>query len=387
MKLIAAILAASSLVLAAAEPPPTLAIGSQAPAFALPGTDGKTHRLTDFAASRVLVVIFTCNHCPDANAAAPRMAALDARYRDKGVAFVAISGNHPAAIRPDELGYSPYDDSFDDMKPFAAENGWQFPYLYDGDKQDVTTAYGAQATPHVFVFDETRTLRYTGRMDDNRRKFGPAGKSYLADAIDALLNGAKVNPETTRPFGCSTKWIWKRDSVAKDQEKWESLPVTLETLDAKTAAILRQNTTAKLRVINLWSTTCGPCVSEFPELVETSRRFQNRPVEVVTISLDPIESKPAVLEFLKSRHAALPAPTAKSLKKESRTSNHYIYQGNPDHLAEAIDPDWQGALPLTVVVAPGGELVWRTNDEVDPFTLRSHIVKWLRQSHAANPDF
>jgi peroxiredoxin len=368
---------ASFTSLNAAEPPPVLAIGSKAPAFALPGIDGEAHTLSDFSDAKVLVVIFTSNHCPEARAAAPRMSKLDTAYRPLGVRIVAISGNHPDALRPDELGYSPYGDSFDEMKPFAREYAWKFPYLYDGETQKVTTAYGAQATPHAYVFDEDRLLRYTGRMDDAGRNFGPAERSQLKDAIDAVLAGKTPDPEKTRPVGCSTKWLWKRKSVAADQSKWEKIDVALETLNAKDAITLGKNTTDKLRIINLWSTSCGPCVSEFPELVDTYRRFQNRAVELVTISLDPPAQRDKVLKFLKSRHAALSGRTKGSVEKEGRKTNNYIYQGDPDQLAEAIDPQWGGALPLTVIIEPGGKTVWRSNDEIDAFELRSQLVKWL----------
>jgi peroxiredoxin len=366
--------------LTAAEPPPVMAIGAKAADFKLPGIDGKTHALGDFAEAKVLVVMFTCNHCPEACAAAPRMAALDADYRDKGVAFVAINGNHPDALRPDELGYSPYNDSFEEMKPFATEYGWKFPYLYDGETQKVTTSYGAQATPHVFVFDEKRTLRYNGRMDDAGRKSGPVGKSYVVDAIDALLAGNEVEVKTTRAVGCSTKWLDKRESVKADQAKWEALEVELDSLDAAAAAKLRENKTGKLRIVNLWSTTCGPCVAEFPALVETGRRFQNRPVELITISLDPPADREKVRKFLKSRHAAVPPRTKESVLKEGRTTNNYLFEGNPDDLAEALDPKWGGALPLTLLVAPGGEIVWRSNDEIDAVALRRAVVGWLDEN-------
>lgn len=375
--LLPVILVAIAFPLMAAEPPPVMPIGGKAPDFSLPGTDGKSHKLTDFDAAKVLVVMFTSNHCPEARAAAPRMAELDAKYRDKGVAFVAISGNHPDALRPDELGYSPFGDSFEEMKPFAEENGWKFPYLYDGETQKVTTAYGAQATPHVFVFDEKRVLHYNGRMDDAGRKFGPGGKSHLANAIDSVLAGTEVAEKTTRAVGCSTKWLDKREAVAADQKKWESLEVKLDLLDAATAKKLRENSTEKLRIINLWSTTCGPCVAEFPSLVDTYRRFQNRPVELITISLDPPAARENVAKFLKSRQAALSPRTATSVTKEGRATNNYLFDGNPDDLAEALDPAWGGALPLTLLVEPGGKIVWRTNDEIDPLTLRRELVKWL----------
>jgi len=356
----------------------TLAIGADAPDFTLPGVDGKNHSLKDFAKAKALVLVFTCNHCPDARAARGKVIALHKDYKDKGVAVVAISGNDDKALRLDELGYSVYGDSLEDMKSVAKEGNYTFPYLYDGETQKTTKAYGAVATPHVFVFDTERKLRYHGRMDDARRSLKNLGTPYVREALDAMLVGQQVKNETTRAFGCSTKWSWKRDSVAKDNANWKALPVTLADLDAEAAKTLAANKTDKLRVINFWSTTCGPCVAEFPELIDTYRRFQNRPVEVITISADPVKDRAKVEKFLTSQQAALSPRTAPSVKKEGRTSNNYIYTGeNLDHLAEAIDSKWNGALPHTVIIAPGGKIIWRHNGRFDAVELRRAIVGYL----------
>lgn len=365
-------------ILFAQEVPKVLPIGSDLPGFSLPGIDGKTHTEKDYADAKILCVIFTCNHCPDSVAAAARTEEIHQDYKDKGVAIVAVNANNPASLRPDELGYSPYNDSFEEMKPFAESYGWTFPYLYDGETQKFATACGAQSTPHVFIFDSDRKLRYTGRMDDSRRSSGPVEKSYVRDALDALLAGQEVEETVTRSFGCSTKWLFKGDNVAKDQKAWEAKPVTLDDLDEALAKKLRENKSGNVRVINFWSTTCGPCVAEFPDLVETYRRFQNRNVDFISISMDPPEAKAKVKKFLDSRHAALSDRTKPSMEKEGRTSNNYIWTGdNPDKLAEAIYPEWTGALPLTVIISPEGEVLWAENSELDFVELRSEILKGL----------
>lgn len=359
------------------EVPKVLAIGSAAPDFSLPGTDGKTHTLADFKSAKVLCVIFTCNHCPDSVAAAARTEEIHQDYRDKGVALIAVNGNNPGSLTPDELGYSPFGDSFEEMAPFAKDFGWSFPYLYDGEKQEFTTACGAQSTPHVFVFDAERKLRYTGRMDDGRKP-GPVEKSHLRDALDALLAGNEVKETVTRSFGCSTKWLFKKNNVAADQAAWEKKPVTVDDLDTELSKKLRANATNKVRLVNFWSTSCGPCVKEFPDLVDTYRRFQNRPVELITISLDDPAMRPAVSKFLESRHAALSNRTAPSLKEEGRSSNNYHWTGgNPDAMAEAIDGEWSGALPHTVLIAPGGKILWRHTGEIDVVEVRRQILKGL----------
>ncbi len=150
--------------------PPTLAIGSAAPDFCLQGIDDQTHCLKDYAASKVLVIAFTCNHCPTAQLYESRIKQLAADYKDRGVTLVAIEPNNPNAVRLDEMGYTDVGDSFDDMKTRAAYRKFNFPYLYDGETQKVASAYGPSATPHLFIFDKDRKLRYEGRVDNNPRE-------------------------------------------------------------------------------------------------------------------------------------------------------------------------------------------------------------------------
>lgn len=362
----------------AAEPPPVMAIGSPVPDFALPGIDGKTHKLADFSSAKVLCLVFTCNHCPDAIAAAGRMQQLHLDYREKGVALVAINSSSPLGLRPDELGYGPHGDTFEEMTPFAKDYGWTMPYLYDGETQGLSAACGAQSTPHAFVFGADRKLAYTGRLDDAARKSGPVDKSYLKDAIDALLAGKPVETPVTRSFGCSTKWAWKKDQVAADQKAWEAKPVTLEKLDVETAKKLRANAAGNVRLINFWSTTCGPCVAEFPDLVDAYRRFQNRSFDMITISLDPVEDEAKVLKFLQKQNAALSDRTRKAVEAEGRSGNNYLFAGdNPDQLATAIDSEWTGAQPHTILLSPKGEILWRHSDRLDPVELRRQIAKAL----------
>src|SRR6266403_6166302 len=148
----------------------TLAIGSPAPDFALPGVDGKTHKLSDYAASPLLAIVFTCNHCPTAQLYEDRIKRIASDYRGKGVALVAIQPNDPNALRIDEMVMSDMSDSFEEMKIRAAYRHFNFPYFYDGATQSVAEAYGPKTTPHVFIFDKARKLRYEGRVDDNQRE-------------------------------------------------------------------------------------------------------------------------------------------------------------------------------------------------------------------------
>jgi peroxiredoxin len=171
-------------------------IGDPAPEFSLPGADGQDYSLTDFQDKQILVVIFSCNHCPYARAIWPRLVKLDEAYRAKGVQLVAINANDAEAYP---------DDSFEKMKPFADEQAIGFPYLHD-EQQTVARAYGGQCTPHVLLFDKERKLRYQGRVDDNWKDEGAVQKQELRDAIEAVLNNQTPNPDTTAALGCSIKW-------------------------------------------------------------------------------------------------------------------------------------------------------------------------------------
>lgn len=356
----------------------TLKIGDAAPDFALPGIDGKTYTLADFAAAPVLMVAFLSNHCPYSHAAETRLLPMVAELRARGLAVVAINPNHPDAVALAELGYSRFDDSFEDMKGYAAEAGFTFPYLYDGETQATAKAYGALATPHVFVFDRERRLRYAGRYDDSRYA-GPAAEHPDArNAIEALMDGRPVPVELTRPMGCSTKWRTKAAKVAEVDAAWKHEPVTLEGIDAAGVAALVANPTNKLRLINVWATWCAPCIEEFPALVKLTRRLGNRDFEIITLSMDDPKQESRVRKFLQDRHAGLPGRLKRSVQREGRSTNNYLYtdQGQ-DALVAALDPEWPGPLPHTILVAPGGRIIWRHNGALDVSALTRKIYEEL----------
>jgi peroxiredoxin len=354
-----------------------LAIGQPAPDFALPGVDGQTHRLADYASSRVLVILFTCNHCPTAQAAEGRIKQLVEAYKDQGVQWVAISPNDPKSVRLDELGYAVYGDTLEEMKLHAAEHGFNFPYLYDGDTQSVSRAFGVITTPQVFIFDQGRKLRYQGRIDDSKYEDG-ATQHDARNAIDALLASMPVPVETTRTFGCSTKWSDKRNGVAEAEAAWNAREVTVELLDAPGVKALAANPTTKLRLFNLWATWCGPCVEEFPALVSLSRQFEGRGFDLITLSQDDPGQIATVHEFLRSEHAALGKRAEVSVKDEGRRTNNYVFSGpNTDELAAALDPEWDGSVPCSILIAPGGKIVYRVSGEIDLLEMRRQIVGQL----------
>jgi len=345
----------------------TLEIGEAAPAFKLPGVDGRDHSLDDFKDAKLLLVVFTCNHCPTAQAYEGRIAQLHADYKDRGVALVAISPNDDQAVRLDELGYTDLGDSLADMKLRAEERKFEFPYLYDGETQATAAAYGVVATPQVFLFDEARKLRYVGRIDDQEVK--EPTKHDARNAIEAVLAGKPVPVEKTRTFGCSTKWAEKRADAVASLEKWDREPVTLARLDEPTLEELAANDTDKLLLVDVWATWCGPCLAELPEFVTMNRMYRGREFELVTISLDELDQEPQALEALKN--------------KKVSAKNYLSAIADRDRLADLLDKEWAGPLPHTVLIAPGGKVLYRHTGSVEPLAVRRAIADFLGRTYAS----
>jgi peroxiredoxin len=340
----------------------TLGIGQPAPDFSLIGIDGRTYSLKEFKDANILVIIFTADHCPTAQAYEDRIIQLVKDYKDKGATIVAISPNDPKALHLNELGYTDLSDTFEEMKIRAKDKGFNFPYLYDGDEQKAAHAYGPVATPHVFIFDKVRHLRYTGRVDNNER-IGKATVHDTRNAIEALLAGKPVPVEKTKTFGCSIEWSEKRDSVKQDFEELAREPVSLEIIDSESIKKTVANESKKLRLINVWATWCGPCVNEFAELVTISRMYRHRDVEVITISSDALDWKDKVFNFLKEKQASF--------------KNYQFKVDDNYQLIEALDKDWPGAIPYTLLIAPGGKILHRQMGEIDALKLKKAIVGYI----------
>jgi thiol-disulfide isomerase/thioredoxin len=346
----------------------TLPVGAQAPGFNLPGVDGKNYTLEDFGEYEFLVVVFTCNHCPTAQAYENRIIQAVNDYKEKGVGFVAISPNSPAALSLSELGYSDLGDDLEDMKIRARGKEFNFPYLYDGDTQEVSMAYGPVATPHVFIFDRERRLRYAGRIDDTENPYIDIGENNMRDALNALIDGRPVEVEKTKTFGCSVKWSWADSWKKKLLEDWKNAPVSLDEIDIEGVKELVANNSGKLRLINVWATWCGPCVIEFPEFIAIDRMYRGRDFEFISISADKPDKKDRALEFLKKQEAA---------------NKNLIFSGKSVYdLVEAVDPGWQGALPYTLLVAPGGERVLQVQGPITPLAVKQKIVGYLGKYYA-----
>jgi len=338
----------------------TMEIGSKAGDFNLPDVSGRYYKLSDFNTADILVVIFTCNHCPTAQAYEDRIIQFTQDYKDKNVAVVAVMPNSAYSLLLEECGYTDLDDTYESMIIRSEDKKFNFPYLYDGDDEAVSIKYGPTATPHAFVFNKNRELAYAGRLDASEKP-GTANAEDLRAAVDALIKGQPVATPVSKAFGCSIKWAWKTEWTDKVNNDWDNKSVTLEKISKNRISGLIANESKKLRLINVWATWCGPCVIEYPELVNLQRMYGNRNFEFISLSADKPDQSEKVLEFLKSRHSAI---------------QNFIFDSDDKYaLIEAIDPAWNGALPYSMLLEPGGKIVYSVQGSVDLLELKKKIIE------------
>jgi peroxiredoxin len=325
----------------------------------LPGVDGKTHSLADYAASPILVVVFTCNHCPIAQMYEQRIQQLEADYQNRGVALVAIQPNDPKALRIDELDSSDISDTLDEMKIRVAYKNLHYTYLYDGETQSVTRAYGPQATPHVFIFDKERKLRYEGRVDNNYRR-ELINSQDARNAIDSLLANRDVPVKKTPVFGCSTKWQEKEAARIESQRKIDEQPVKLEMATAADLKTLRANPAKHMTLVSFWATWCGSCIAEFSDLEDTYQMYKVRDFDLVTVSANMPDEKNSVLKMLEKKHAV--------------SRNLLFASDDTAALQAAFDPSWQSAVPYTILLDADGKVLYKNLGSVDILELRRTIL-------------
>lgn len=338
---------------------PVLKIGSPAPDFNLPGIDGKNHTLAEYSSAKLLAVVFQCDHCPESQLYEGRIKALYHDYRDKGLMLVAINPNNPSAVLLNELGYTDLTDAFSDMKIRAAYRHFDWPYLYDGETQAVSTKFGVVATPHIYIFDQDRKLRYEGHIDDNEQE--ALVKSHDArNAIDALLAGQPVPVESTRAFGCVTKWLSKTDNVAAEMKKIQAEPVKLDMANADDLKKLRANNTGKVMVVNFWSTKCKDCLAGFHDFETTFRMYRLRDYAYTTVSTDDPKNNAAVLKYLQDQYAS--SPNLQFATSDARS------------LQAAFGAKWKLNQPFLMIIAPDGKLIYQKEGKVDTVIMRRAVL-------------
>jgi peroxiredoxin len=284
------------------------------------------------------------------------------------VAMVAISPNDPKAIRIDELDSSDVSDTLDEMKIRVAYKHLEYPYLYDGDTEAVSQAYGPQASPHIFIFDQQRKLRYEGAIDDSYRiEF--VKRHYAVDAINALLADQEVAVKHTGAFGCTTKWSDKEAANVAFMEKLNAQTISLDTVSADALKALHTNADGNVRLIQFWSTRCSECLKEFAGIQDIYRMYSGRNFELVVVSMNKPEEKPVVTQWLEKSHA-----TSRNLLFDS---------GNTAALQKAFDPKWEAGpeVPYTILLDADGNVLYRTDKPVDQLKLRRTILANLPSAY------
>jgi peroxiredoxin len=243
-----------------------------------------------------------------------------------------------------------------------------YPYLYDGDTESVSRAYGPQASPHIFLFDRERKLRCEGAIDDSYRvEF--IKRHYALDAIDALLADKEVAVKHTGAFGCSTKWSDKEAANVVYMEKLNAQPVSLEMVSADTLKSLHTNADGNVRLIQFWSTQCSACLQEFAGIQDIYRMYSDRNFELVVVSMNKPDDKPAVTQWLDETHA---------------TSRNLLFDSaNTAALQKAFDPKWEAGpeVPYTILLDADGNVLYQTAETVDLLKLRRTILANLPSAY------
>jgi peroxiredoxin len=340
--------------------PPTLTVGSPAPDFDLPGVDGKRWSLKDFEGKKLLLVLFDTVHCPTSQNYEERIKKIAADYAEKGVGIISISPNDPKAVRLDELGYTDLDDSLESMKVRARDHKFNFPFCFDGDPNRVSQAYGPKATPHAFVFDAERKLRYQGGVDDS--EFLERVKvNHLRNALDAILEGKEPPANNTRVFGCSTKWPNKQQATAEYHQRIAQEPVAVESVTPDQLKEIRQ-AQGKVRLFHVFQTGDA---SQLQATMTMYHMYRRRNFQFVPVAVEGDDKKEAVLAALKGN-----PPAGK---------NRNVMLADAGKVREILDAEWDGKLPYTLVAGATGDVLYRKSGAIDDLACRRAIVRNLAE--------
>ena len=345
----------------------TLEIGSPAPDFDLPGVDGQCWRLADFVMRRSWRSSSPATTARPLKPTRTESSSCIEDYKDRGVSLVAISPNDPQALRLDELGYTDVGDSLEDMKIRAKDRGFQFPYLYDGETQAVSAAYGVlRHAPRLHLSTQVASC---AMWDGLTTRTSRRPTSHDArNAIDAMLAGRPVPVATTSasaapPSGPTSGSPHGRASRpgARGGRTRTDRPGRRPELAA--------NDTEKLRLVNVWATWCSPCVAELPELTADASHVSPPQVRIDHDQRGRPRQGQEALEMLKEHHVSC---------------KNYLFDSDDRYqLMEALDKESPGPVPYTVLIAPGGKVIYRHDGPLEPREVRKAVVDHLGRTYAS----
>jgi peroxiredoxin len=339
---------------------PVLPIGSQMPDFNLPGIDGKNHSSDEYKSAKILGVVFESNHCPVSIAYETRIRGLYEDYKSKGFQLIAINPNNPNTVQLSELGYTDMTDDMADMKTRASLRHIDWPYLYDGDTQTTTIKFGTVATPHIYIFDQDRKLRYEGRIDDSTA-IAKVKVSDARNAIEAMLAGQPVPVASTQTFGCSTKWLSSHSAgVTRETAKLNGEPVALTPASADDLKALRANSTGKTLLVEFWSLKCKDCQATFNEYETTWWMYRARKFNLITVNTDDPKNSAAVLDYLKQQHAG--------------GTNLQFNSTDNKALQAAVGEKWKAGTPFAMVIGPDGKVAYTKTGKADILRVRWNVL-------------
>lgn len=317
------------------------------------------HSLDEYKNAKVLAIVFESNHCPVSIAYEGRIRQIYEDYKDKGVQLIAINPNNASAIRLNELGYTDSTDDMPDMKIRAKLRHIDWPYLYDGETQAFAAKLGAVATPHIFIFDQDRKLRYEGRID-NSTNIQKVTENDARDALDAILAGKPVAVASTRAFGCSTKWLSKATGVEEEMTKINAEPVNLTTASLDDLKKVRANSTGKTVIVAFWSLNCKDCLDTFHDYETTYRMYRLRKFDMIMVSTDKASEQAQVLDYLKQQHAS--------------GTNLIADSGSAKGLEAAFGAKWNAKDPFVMVIGPDGKAVYQDAGKQDIQVVRRYVL-------------
>ena len=355
----------SALLLGLSVPIFALDHHAEMPQFKLRGVDGSVFDSALGIGSPLLAVVFLSNHCPASQMFQGELIMLANEYRSKGFRLIAISPNDPEAIPPDELAYSDLGDSLPEMKIRAKELKYPFPFLYDGETQQTAKMFGVKVTPHVYLFDKNRKLRYSGRIGDPKNP-RVQERQELRQALKALVNGDEPPIVRGRAFGSSIKWAKNREFVIKMHERYSRETVLLREVDKRTLEFIRRNKAAWPKMIYVWSISDKTKREDLLQLSAIHKIYRKRGLEWITVCIENNTQKEDVYKLLK--------------ETQSSGRNFMAHGSDISPLADLRAEKGNRITPYIALVEPGGAISHRSTDGLLPLELKRYILSTLAET-------